>query len=70
MATAVITCVFSGLLEAWKEAANAFESSEVLLKFRAPDIIIIISIPVIILITVRATRKFKIMRSFPYGLSA
>ena len=27
VATAVITCVFSGLLEAWKEAANAFESS-------------------------------------------
>ena len=50
----------------WKQS----ESYEVLLKFRAPDIIIIISIPVIILITVRATRKFKIMRSFPYGLSA
>lgn len=51
----------------WKQS----ESYEVLLKFRVPDIIvIIISIPVIIVITVSATRKFKIMRSFRYGLSA
>lgn len=27
VATVVITCVFAGSLEAWKEAANAFESS-------------------------------------------
>lgn len=42
-----------------------------LLKFREPAIIvIIISIPVIIVITVSATRKFKIARGFPHGLPA